>query len=123
MKRNVLLVIAALSFVCCTPDYSKDIIGWWASDDATPNSYVYYIIRDNGTYKKRMKGNLYGAPYNWTERGSWEIKDSKIFFNVETFNGKTQNNSVSEYEIYSLKNKKLVLETKDGKKFVYINTD
>lgn len=122
--RKCLLFLLTISFFCsCTPDYSEDIVGWWTSEDATKSSFVYYIIREDGTYKKRMKSNFFGVSLDGTERGTWIIDSSHITFNVLTYNGKEQNGRKETYKIQYLKNKTLILETEDGNHFVYINSD
>lgn len=119
MKKYLFLLLITVLLSCCTSNYNKDIVGWWVADDAGQSEYVYYIIRDDGTYKKRMKTDLIDG----TDRGTWEIKGSRIFFNVLTYNNKEQNGRKEERKIKSLSPKRLILETNDGTKFVYLNLD
>lgn len=116
------LMLVAL-FSSCTKNYNKEIIGWWVSNDATKNNYVYYIIREDGTYKKRMVVDSYGVVMDGTDRGTWVIDGSTITFNVETYNYKKQQGRVETYKIYQLENKHLILETEDGDRFEYRNAD
>lgn len=120
--KKLLLCLLVVLFVCCQ-DYKKDIVGWWASERATPQNYVYYIIRDDGTYKKRMKTNVFGANIDGTDRGTWEIDGSDIIFNVETYNHKEQRGREERFKIRLLTDEKLILETRGGENFSYISAD
>lgn len=121
--RVLVSVFLLLLLSCCTTDYSKDIVGWWVSEDANKNNYVYYIIRDDGTYKKRMKGDFMGVDFDGTDRGTWKVKGSQIFFDVHTYNNKEQHGRKAVFRIKSLKQNKLVLETDEGTQFIYISAD
>lgn len=123
MKKSLFLLLITVLLSCCTSDYNKEIVGWWSSDDASKSKYVYYIIRDDGTYKKRMKTDFMGVDLDGTDRGTWEIKGSRIFFNVITYNNKEQNGRKESYRIKSLNREKLILETDEGTQFVYLNME
>ena len=123
MKKYLFPILVTLLLSCCTSDYNKEIVGWWVSDDASQSKYVYYIIRDDGTYKKRMKSDIMGVDIDGTDRGTWEIKGSRIYFNVLTYNNKEQNGRKVDYKIKMLKPNKMILETDEGTQFVYLNMD
>ena len=116
-------LLFVILFSSCKKDYSKEIIGFWASENATKTSYVYYIIREDGTYKKRMVDDSFGVTMDGTDRGTWVIDGSTITFNVDTYNFKKQRGRTEIYKIYQLKENHLILETESGKRFGYINTD
>lgn len=119
MKKYLFMLLITVLLSCCTSNYNKDIVGWWVADDAGQSEYVYYIIRDDGTYKKRMKNDFIDG----TDRGTWEIKGSRISFNVLTYNNKEQIGRKEDRKIKSLSPKRLILETNDGTKFVFLNID
>ena len=117
------VIILTSLFASCT-DYKKDIVGWWISCDKNFNpertgSYVYYIIREDGTYKIRRKGSFMGSEWDDTERGNWSISGSKITF-TDKKDGRTH-----KRQIEFIEKDKIIMIAYDSKdeEFYYVRYD
>ena len=123
MKKYVFYLLTFLFVLsACSKNYEKEIVGWWLSEDATRYHYVGYIINENGKYTKRMKSTEPYYSFDGTDKGRWKVKGSRIFFYVDTYNGKKQHNRIEAYEIYYLKDSKLILKSGD-EKFCYVKDE